>query len=1023
MLRLRFLGGAWIEDDAGPLTGPPAQRHRLALLALSAEAHPRRVARSRLVGLLWPGRETGAARNLLNQSVHQIRRALGRGVLRSVGDDLRLDRTELPCDLLDFRDAIDAGDLEGAVEAYAGPFLDGFRLPGGAELERWAARQRTRLAEEQGRALEALARREEERGRPGAAVGLWRRRMALDPHADRVVLGLMGALVEAGDRAAAIREGEAHATRLREELDAAPDPDIEALVESLRRSPGERGPGGSPARASVPARDRGRETREHSDRTAAASRDAPPGLPLVGRRDALQKLREAWRAAAGQGPGLALISGEAGIGKTRLARELADWARRRRIVVATARSYPAEGRLAYGPVAEWFRSEAYREALEDLDDAWRRELAPLLPELAEEAAETPEDEVAGRHRQRFFRALARAALGDGSPRLLVLDDLQWCDPDTLQWLHYLLRFEPTAPLLVVGTARLEEVDGDHALNDLLLALGREEVRLARIELGALGPEETAALGEAVAARELDSGEQRFLFRETEGHPLFVVEGIRAGMLVGDPVRAEEEPAALPERVREVLRARLAQFGSEALEVAAVAATVGREFDPAVVRRASGMEREAVAEALDELVERRLIRRSGHALDFSHDKLREAVRSELGPHQRRLLHLRVAEALEAEHPHDVDAVAGAIAGHREAAGEPARALALYRRAAVRARRSHGHEEAAGYLQRALGLVAELPEADDRARARRELELQRMLGDCLLRTRGWAAPEVATSHRRQLELSEAVGDGKDLCRALWGLQSVRMVRADVEGARELGERLLDRAREQEDPIFVAAGHFVVGFARLLAGEFKAASAQLERGSAGYEPAREPRPAASFREDVGVLLLCGASHAAWFLGDEERALQRALEARALADRSGAPFTRTVALTYAALLHQYRGHGAMAEECAGRVVELAEEFGYAHYLYTARAVRGWAFAEGGDPGGGRQELRSALDEYEAIGSRIRLPYLLGLQAELEARLGRREVALERLETALELCDATGERWYEGELRRRKTDLEGGLE
>lgn len=1023
MLRLRLLGGASIEDDGGPLTGPPAQRHRLALLALLAAAHPRGTGRSRLIGLLWPGRETGAGRNLLNQSVHQLRKALGAGVLRSVGDELRLDRTELPCDLLDYQEAIDSRDLQRAVELYAGPFLDGFRLPGGAELERRVARQRTRLAEEQGRALAALARREEERGRPEAAVGLWRRRLALDPHAGRVVLGLMGALAAAGDRAAAIREGEAHARRLEEELDAAPNPEVEALIDRLRRTPGERNPRESDARAFVPARDRGSDASERPDRTAGAPEDAPTELPLVGRREAWEQLREAWRAAARGRTGLALISGEAGIGKTRLVRELADWARRRRIVVATARSFPAEGRLAYGPVAQWFRSEVYRETLEGLDSAWRRELAPLLPELAEEAAGPLEEEVRGRHRQRFFQALARAALGDGGPRLLVLDDLQWCDPDTLQWLHYLLRFESTAPLLVAGTARLEEVDPDHALTDLLLALGRDEVRLTRVELGALGPEETAALGEAVAERTLDPGEREFLFRETEGHPLFVVEGVRAGMLVGDPDRAAEEPGGLPERVRDVFRARLAQLGPEALEVAAAAATVGRAFDPAVVRRASGLTRDAAAEALDELVARRLIRRSGDGLDFSHDKLREAVRAELGPHQRRLLHLRVAEALEAEHASDVDAVAGAMAGHREAAGEPERALALYRRAAARARRAHGHEEAAGYLQRALALVADLPAADDRPPARRELELQRVLGECLLKTRGWAAPEVAASHRRQLELSEAVGDREDLCRALWGLQSVRMVRAEVAEAHELGERLLGHARELEDPIFVAAGRFVVGFARLLAGEFETASADLERGTSDFEPAGEPDPAASFREDVGVLLLCGASHAAWFVGDEERALQQARKARALADRSGAPFARTVALTYAALLHQYRGDGPTAGERAGRVVELGEEFGYAHYLHTARAVRGWAIAEGGDPGRGRREIRSALDDYEAIGSRIRLPYLLGLQAEVEARLGRREVSLERIETALDLCDATGERWYAGELRRRKTDLVEGME
>lgn len=1037
MPHLRLFGGASLEDEAGPLSGPPAQRHRLALLALLASHHPRGLSRTRLLGLLWPGRSAKPARNLLNQAVHQLRKALGAPVIRTVGGELRLDPDHLSCDLLEFRGSVGRGELARAATLQTGPFLDGFTLPDAPAFERWVADERARLRRELASVLEDLARQREAWGEQGEAVQAWRRRLALEPYAARPVLGLMRALAAAGERPAAIEQAEAHARRVREDLGAEPDADVEALAERLRRTPGSAAVGDELAAVDRRHGPEGGYAPE-GGRTIPAPARAPgraaPGRPLIGRRGEWERLTEAWRTTVRGGPGLALIGGEAGIGKTRLAEELVAWAGRRGVVTATARCYAAEGRLAYGPVAEWLRSEALRPALEELEAASRAELTPLLPELTpllseltpllpeltgEEVAVAERTGPAEGRRQRFFRALVRAVTGRVEPRLLLVDDLQWSDPDTLQWLHYLLRFDPAAPMLVLATLRVEEVTGEHPVNELLFALRRNrDVRLTEIALEPLSAEETAALGAAVAERDLDERERDRLFRETEGHPLFVVEGIRAGMLGRDGRSEVVDTESLPVRVQAVIRARLAQLGPAAREVAAVAAVVGRKFVPEVVARASRLEEDAVADALDELTERRIVRVLGGSLDFSHDKLRDVVYSDLGAHRRRLLHRRVAGALETDHAHDVDAVAGALAAHYERAGEKETAFSLLRRAALRAREMHGHEEAAAYLRSALALTEELPVERPEARARRELVVQRLLGDSLLRTRGWAAPDVLAAHERALALAEQVGESEALCRALWGLQSVRMVRAEVAEAGALGERLLRLARTLDDSVFLAAGHFVVGFAGFLAGDFGPAAEHTERGLDRWARALSPEEATPFQADVGILLACVAAHAAWFSGNEERAVARQREALELAERLDNPFARAAALVYAAILHQHSESWAEAEESAAAAIALAEEFGFRHYLATARVVRGWAAAERGDPGAGLKEIRAALRAYAAIGSELRKPYFLGLEARVHAKLGSGDRAIERVDRALALCEKTGERWYEAELRRLRWEL-----
>jgi tetratricopeptide (TPR) repeat protein len=400
-----------------------------------------------------------------------------------------------------------------------------------------------------------------------------------------------------------------------------------------------------------------------------------------------------------------LILGEAGIGKTRLVEELLHWAARQNIDHAYARSYAAEGELAYAPVTTLLQASP----LPSLDDVWLTEVARLLPQVLAERPDLPPPQpmTESWQRQRLFQALAHAVLGGGSrrdPLLLVLDDLQWCDRESLEWLHYLLRFDARAPLLVVGTCRPEELDANCPLTQTLPTLHRD-LRLTEIELDSLDEANTAALASSVSGAILEAAESQRLYQETEGNPLFVVEATHGGL-----PHSTEQPAPgaspLTPRVQAVLTNRLAQLSAPTRQLAEVAATIGRGFSIALLKQAADTDEEGLARGLDELWQRRIVRERGlDAYDFGHDKLREAAYSALRPAQRRLLHHRAAQALESIHTSDLDPVSRQVAAHYRRAGRPAQAIPYYVRAGQVASRIYAQQEALTSFERGLALLQE------------------------------------------------------------------------------------------------------------------------------------------------------------------------------------------------------------------------------------------------------------------------------------------------------------------------------
>ncbi len=252
---VRLFGGASLLRGDLPLAGPASQRHRLALLALLAASRTGSVPRERLLALLWPESGADRGRHTLNVAVHSLRQVLGSEALVTSGDELRLTASLVGSDVGEFEDALARGDPARAAELYAGPFLDGFSLPGAAEFERWSEAERERLATAYAGALEALAGEAEERGDGREAAGWWKRLAAHDPYSSRVTARLMRVLAAAGDRAGALQHARTYAALLREELGVEPDAGVAALERELREPPSAAaavpGPAGPPDQAAA----------------------------------------------------------------------------------------------------------------------------------------------------------------------------------------------------------------------------------------------------------------------------------------------------------------------------------------------------------------------------------------------------------------------------------------------------------------------------------------------------------------------------------------------------------------------------------------------------------------------------------------------------------------------------------------------------------------------------------------------------------------------------------------------------
>jgi DNA-binding SARP family transcriptional activator/predicted ATPase len=1005
-LHIRLFGTFELVHGGRPLHGTLTLRAQslLAYLVLHCTTPQHR---QHVAFLFWPDSTEAQARTNLRRELHHLRQ-----LVPDADTFLGLDgktiqwRPGAPytLDVATFERAVDAAmraeagakeelvkaQLEHAVALYRGELLPGC-------YDDWLVAERERLSQKYVHALDQLAAMLEEQREYRAAIRYAERLLRHDALHEPTYRRLMRLHALNNDRAGALRVYQACADMFQNELGVEPSVATRAAYERLLRADDT---------AQLP-----------HVRPAAA-----PAVPLVGRQREWQQLRAAWHAAAHGRAQAAIIAGEAGIGKTRLAEELLHWAEQQGMTTARTRSYAAEGRLAYAPVIDWLRSAGMRANVARLDAVWRAELARLLPELFVAYPELPRPErlTENWQRQHMFEALARAVLADRQPLLLLLDDMQWCDQDTLEWLHYLLRFDPAAPLLVVGTVRAEEVSADHRLHALLGALrGTEQV--VEIAPGPLNSAETAALASRIVGDSMAAAEVERVYHETEGNPLFIVEMMRAGM-AREAAHAEAhgghagQHARLPLKVQTVLAARLAQLSSPARELARMAATIGRAFSLDVLAATGEYDESMLISVLDELCARQIVREQGSgAYDFSHDKIREVAYMQMSIARRRLQHRRVAQALEAVHAADPDPVSGQLAAHYERAGLAAQAIPYYQRAAAVAQRVYANEEAIGFLQRGLALLEMLP--DSPARDEQELALQTALGVSLVALKGYSAQEVRTAYDRARMLGQQLGHPPD-APVLRALAIALVSRGEIREAHRLGGHLFEIAHDTNDPIIFVEAQYVLGVTSFWFGHFPAARAHLEQAVQHYDPRQHRMHVTTYGQDPCVVCLSRLALALWYLGYPDQAVRCGQRALNLARELAHPLSWAYALNYVSWISQECGEQQLVMEQATALSNLSAQYQLGFWTSTALALQGWLQSMHGDLAAGSAAIRTSVLMHRATKQRLHLPYVLALLAQVYTQAGRLRRGLATVAWALALVERTGEYFYQAELQRLKGEL-----
>ena len=1003
-LHIRLFGGLSLTHGSQAVTAVHSPRlHSLLGYLLLHRDTPQ--LRQHLAFTFWPDSSEAQARNNLRQILHELRHALPDADRFLVADTRtagwRRDAS-FELDVAAFESALaeatarrgqeqERAALERAVAVYRGDLLPGC-------YDAWIEGDRERLRRLHRRALGRLAELLEAARDYPAAIGHLERLVQDEPTDEETCRQLMRVLALSGDRPGALRAYRDHAAVLRRELGVDPGIELRQAYEALLRE---------------------------SEPAAPAAEAAPDsGPPLIGRHREWQILLDAFRAASAGAPGFALITGEPGIGKSRLAEELLAWGRRQGVTVASTRSYATEGQLSLAPVTEWLRrTESVRRALQRLDPMWLSEVSRILPELRAERPDLPPPEAMTEYgqRQRFFEALARSVLAAPQPLVLLVDDLQWCDRETIEWLHYLLRFDPQARMMVVGTARDEEIPAQHPLRGLLRHLRSGRIPVTELALEPLDAAETARLAGLIGRRELDSNAALRLFRETEGNPLFVVEMARAGLgstgttTVQD--RAGPDRVELPSKVQAVIESRLAQLSQPTRELARLAAAIGRGFGLDLLLEAGQLAEDAAVRALDELWQRRIVRELGaNQYDFTHDKLREVTYAEIGPAQRRFLHHRIAEALEKLHADSLDPVSGSIAAHLERAGLDTRAITLYERAAGVAQRTYANEDAIDLFRRALGLLARQPA--NLPRDTRELRIQLALARLYRMTKGWTSPEVEETLDRAVALCDTVGDDAQRAQALYGLQSLFVVQSrlgEVELVSQELQRLYARMDGSLPPL--ESDTMLTG-ARLHLGRITEASELFARALALNDPKQVQRIAEEQGWNFAVHARAWYAHALWLQGRVDTALAHGLEAMRIADELRQPFNQALAATYFALLQQLRSDQDTARICAEKALAITTEARVPYYRAWSQVLVRHAEAVRRPDAESIAALRASIDVFRSSGARLRLPYYLSLLAGVCGRAGRAAEGMVFLDEALAEVRSSNERWWDAELHRLRGDL-----
>ncbi len=985
-MHVSVLGEQAIADDPSGSVRTRSSR-AVVLVAFLAFHAGSPQARQRIAALFWPDSTDAQALTNLRRELHYLRQILGNDPSLAVTSrdlcwydtgtcqvDLRIFDTERKAALA----AAAAGNEEEALEHAAAAVAEyrGDLLPGA--YDDWLLEARAELKRQCVDLCDLVCAAQIRAGDLARAADAVRRRLQLEPLEEAGYRTLMRLQADLGDRAGAISSYHHCASVLERELGVAPDV---ATRKAFERLIAHARPPEGPAAAAH----------------RAPGRTGPVAVPLIGRSAELSMLDEVWRAATAGTPGIALVRGGAGVGKTRLLAEVAQIARTQGAVVASTRCFGASGRLALAPVADWLRNPAVQSAAATLDPAWRAEVSRLVPVRGHGSGARAMADAWQRYR--FFDGLARALRAVGRPLLLVLDNMQWCDQETLAFVTFCLTRPDDAQLLVACTARS---DGRGDAPDLAhwIVEMRATGLLTELFLPPLEAHGTARLARAVSGEPLAESDAELLHATTGGFPLFVIEAVRSAGLRSAPLP--------PGDLSAVLRKRLGEATDAAREVAGLAAAVGTNFSLDLLTEASDLDADQVVAAVDELWRLRILREFRDGYDFSHDLLRETAYAVVSPPRRWLLHRRIAQGLELLHAEDTDAVAPQLADQYSRGGRPDRAVGYCRRAADVAAGMFAHAEAIRLYKRALTIIEGLPAGRDRDS--RELAVLELMSAPLNAMRGYSSPELQRTLERSIALAEALGRKESVVNGLVALWGTRFVQGHTSDGYHLALRALALVEPESE--LSALAHFGVGGSAVSLGRPAEAIRHLELA------AKWARGALSLsigtRPDVHGI--AWSAHAHWLLGHSDEALSSCQKAIELARAIDHPYSLAVALAYGSITHQMRHDTRELNEAVAELRGLCDRYGFAYYREWALVLDGWSRADGS----GIDLAKQGISNLRSQGSLARMPYWLSLVTDLFARADLPNQARSTLDAAIATGHAHDDVWWLPEVIRMRAAYDG---
>jgi class 3 adenylate cyclase/predicted ATPase len=758
--------------------------------------------------------------------------------------------------------------------------------------------------------------------------------------------------------------------------------------------------------------------------------------PLVGREPEIALLLERWeRAKEGDGQ-VVLLSGEPGIGKSRIVQELRGRLSDELYTRVSHYCSPYHTSSPLYPVIALLERAAGFDRT-DTADAKLDKLEALLAPSATDVQEAtrllaavlaiPADHrypplalTPQRQKQRTLELLVEqlAGLAGQRPVLAVYEDAHWIDPSTFELLGLVIQRVQRLPALVLITFRPEFVPPwtSHA-HVTRLSLSRLTRRHGSdIALRVTG-------GRVLPAEVLEQ-----IVSRTDGVPLFIEELTKAvvesGLLQDAGGRLELTgplpPRAIPTTLYDSLMARLDRF-APVKEVAQIGAVFGREFSYQLLAAVIDIPAAQLDQALGQLVASELVFQRGTPPEamysFKHALVQDTAYQSLLRSKRHQLHAKIARMMEERFPEIAEARPELLAHHFTEAGLASQAIVYRQRAGERDLERSAYAEAISQLKQGLELLEALPDRPDRVR--QELSLRLALGSALTATRGYADPEVGDAYLQARELCRELGEAPpQLFPALHGLYRFYHVRGQLQAAREPGEQLLKMAVSVQDSGLFVEAHRALGVPLFWLGDVTRALENLEQGARLYRAQKHRSHATMFGTDPGVVCLSYGALALWHVGHPEQAYNRSCEALALARNLSHHHSLALALVFAAWLHQFRREPQAAREHAEAAIAICSEQGFPLFMSMGTILRGWALGQEGRGEEGVAQMRRGLADLRATGAGLWQPTFLSLIAEADGRIGQARRGLEVLGEAMAIVDRNDERFYEAELHRLKGEL-----